>query len=74
MAVITISSPWAQNDSPNEKAARLMLSVVPRVKMTSWAQAALMCRATARRASSKASVHMLLSRCTPRCMLLLQRT
>jgi hypothetical protein len=46
-----------------------MASVVPRVKMTSRVEAALMKRRTFSRAPSKASVARWLSSYTPRCTL-----
>ena len=57
--------------SPKELATRLIDSVVPRVKMTSWAWAALIKRATFSRAASYMSVARTASVWPPRCTLLL---
>ena len=69
ITVSRITSPSRINLSPHACATRLMLSVVPRVKMISSALAAPIYSATRRRAFSYASVARELSVCNPRCTL-----
>ena len=69
ISVTRISSPAFTADRPQLCATRLMLSVVPRVKITSRGRAAPMNRATRSRASSYIAVASALSAYTPRWIL-----
>src|SRR5208283_2380639 len=69
MAETTISSPSRTFLCPQLDATRLMPSVVPRTKSSSFLLRALRNRFILVRVSSYAAVERWLSSCTPRCML-----